>query len=96
MATQLGKVNTLTNEQMVDLLKVKGKFGLTDERIECAADGCVGQDNEPYLDSMDVRPVSASCRCNGGSVVDRGEVQDGEYESLVQAITDQIMAAAKG
>ena len=100
LASQLGRVNVLKTDQVADLLAIKQKFGLTDERIACAADGCVGLDNEPFLASVDVRPASATCACNGADVAsvqrhseptDPAGTDDVTYEALVQAITDQIM-----
>ncbi len=68
---QLGQVNTLDKNQMVDLLKVKQQFGMEDSRLACADQGCIGQDNEAFLTSFDVRPTGATCSCNGGAVQSR-------------------------
>ncbi len=102
LASQIGRVNVLKTEQMADLLNVKTKFGLTDDRIACIDDGCVGTDNEPYLASIDVRPASATCACNGGhvdstqrtgAVIDQPVANDVVFEDLVRTITDQIVSA---
>jgi len=101
LCTQLGRVNVLDNGQMTDLLKVKEKFGLSDDRAACAAEGCVGVDNEPYLSTLDVRPATANCSCNGGQVdgarssVGAAPPDQAAFEMLVRTITDQIMAAAR-
>ena len=101
LATQLGRVNTLSQAEMGQLLKVKKKFGLADDRSLCVEDGCVGQDNEPYFSSMDVRPVSAQCSCPSGQVkTSIGErippnSEDPEFERLVQTITDQIITQTR-
>jgi len=68
LTKQLGRANVLNQEQMTELLEVKQKFGLTDERLACAPQGCIGEVNEPFLASFDVRPASAVCDCDGGEV----------------------------
>lgn len=116
LTKQLGHVNVLDKQQMHDLLKVKQKFGLEDERLACAADGCVGQENDAFITTFDVRPATATCSCNGGHVETHrtpagaqaptggaaaaasGGTSGGggdAFEQMVQAITDQIMAAAR-
>ena len=103
LALQLGNVNTLAPEQMVDLLKIKQKFGIRDERLACAAQGCIGQENEPFLATLDVRPAWARCSHNGAEVESSHSTMNGadsdtnenpKFEALVQTITDQIMARA--
>ena len=100
LARQLGNVNTLSNEQMVDLLKVKQNFGMDDPRLACAADGCVGQDNEQFFAGFDVRPATATCAGDGTvcrqapAAAPRGGEEDEAFEAMVQVITDQIMASA--
>ena len=99
LARQLGQVQVLNNQQMVDLLKVKQRLGLSDTRLSCAQDGCVGQENQAFLATFPVQPTSARCHCNGGAVhtdAERPEpdlVDQQTFETSVQAITDQIMSA---
>ena len=98
LARQLGKVNTLPDDQMVDLLQVKQGFGMDDPRLACAADGCVGEPNQPFFAAFDVRPATATCDgdgrvCNETSEPKTAPGEDDGFESMVQAITDQIMAA---
>jgi len=102
LAGQLGQVNTLSPDQMVDLLTVKQNFGMTDPRLACAADGCVGQENQPFFAAFDVRPATATCNgdgsvCNspaaGSGRPDDSGNEDEQFEAMVQAITDHIMAA---
>jgi L-fuculose-phosphate aldolase len=101
LARQLGNVNTLSNDQIVDLLKVKRNFGMEDSRLACAADGCVADDNDSFFAAFDVRPATATCDCQGtvrreGAGADAASQPDSEqaFEKMVQVITDQIMAAA--
>ncbi|MEX0775311.1 MAG: class II aldolase/adducin family protein [Phycisphaeraceae bacterium] len=106
LTKQLGHANTLSQNQMVELLKVKQQFGLSDDRLACAAQGCIGAENQPFLTSFDVRPASASCACDGGAVQHHAGpesspgakerisgMDEATFEQAVQAITDQIMAA---
>ncbi len=95
LTKQVGRMNVLNPQQMTELLKVKQKFGMSDARLACAPTGCIGQDNEPFLATFE---QTASCACSGesGAVESRKEsVGENEFEDLVQAITDQIMAAAR-
>jgi len=94
----LGRVNTLAPQQMHELLEVKKKFGLPDERLSCALEGCVGDVNEPFITTFDVRPTTASCGCDGRVKVTAeascgcgAKEKPADMESLVAAITDQIL-----
>jgi L-fuculose-phosphate aldolase len=89
LTKQLGTVNQLDQKQMTDLLEVKKNFGLPDERLSCAPTGCVGSENQPFLASFPVRPTTASCDCNGGVT----STSEGNFEAMVQAITDQIVTS---
>jgi len=108
LARQLGHVNVLNQQQMVDLLKVKQKFGMEDNRLACADHGCIGDEQQPFITSFDVRPSGAACSCEGGRVdshapATAGQPQPGggsqasqadpAFEQMVQSITDRIMAA---
>ncbi len=102
LAKSLGQVNALSTSQMVELLKVKQNFGLSDDRLTCAADGCVGNQNDAFLATFDVQPMSARCECNGGAAVTAKAGQpsaaqpEDEEEALVQAITDRIVKVLAG
>ncbi len=93
---QLGsRPNVLNPEQMTELLQVKQKFGFSDPRLSCAPEGCVGEVNEQFLATYDVIPTGAVCQTNGGPVEQtRSAPSEDEFETLVQTITDQIMADA--
>lgn len=103
LARQLGRVNTLSHQEMADLLKVKKQFGFDDPRLTCAAEGCVGTENEQFLTPFDVRPQSAVCDCETGEVTcgcnDKTDAapaaDDPDLERMVRTITDQIMGAAR-
>ena len=92
---QFGKANVLSPKQMHELLEVKHKFGLPDDRIRCALDGCYTEHNQPFFSQFDDQPVSASCSCSTGSEAAAGipVADDPAFEAMVQAITDQIMNA---
>lgn len=95
LCQQLGRANVLSNEQNEQLLEIKKKFGLSDARVSCAADGCVGQNNQPFLATFDVHPASAACACGSGPTESsdsaRKVIDDDAFESLVGVITNQIM-----
>jgi L-fuculose-phosphate aldolase len=97
LVKQLGQVNILNPRQMTELLEVKKKFGLPDERLACAPAGCVGDVNDPFLTTFE-KTASASCSCSGGEVdksTTTSTVSEAEFETMVQSITDQILAASK-
>lgn len=103
LVKQLGRINTLNDSQMRELLEVKQRFGLHDSRLSCATDGCVGEDNDAFLATFGIRPASASSARDGGSIdaavgnavsSGNGPVDEAQFEQMVQTITDQIMAAA--
>jgi len=101
LVKQLGRANVLDSKQMTELLQVKKAFGLPDERLACSADGCVGDVNEQYLAMFgDVRPSTATTDRDGHGSVQHpslsttSTVTDDQFETLVQTITDQIMASA--
>lgn len=95
LTKQLGRVNTLSPGQMIELLQIKQKLGLGDARITCAAEGCVGQENDAFLAEFDIRPQSAVCDRDGGGVTCSCNRQTDHttFDAMVQVITDQILAA---
>ena len=86
VASQLGKpVNTMTPQQLTDLLKIKQSLGIPDPRYGLKE--CELCDNEGWRPGVTCsvparEPAPASCN---GAV-------DAQAEALVQAITDQIMS----
>lgn len=100
LCKQIGKMNTLNNNQMTELLQVKKQFGFNDDRLACAPTGCVGENNDAFLATFDVRPSTASCSCNGGTAHHHASpaaepAGDPAFEAMVRAITNQIMANSK-
>ena len=99
---QLGRINLLDQDQMKGLLEVKSNFGLSDERLACADQGCIGAENEAFLALFGDRPATAVAPRNGGACAcsipwsegSGGDVDPRRFEAMVQTITDQIMAAA--
>jgi len=92
VSSQLGKpVNTMTPEQLQDLLKIKQRLGIPDPRFGLKE--CELCDNDQW------RP-GVTCavnfnNANGETHTGNGASSDAEAEALVQAITDQIMNGAK-
>jgi L-fuculose-phosphate aldolase len=96
LTKHLGHANVLRPDQMAELLEVKAKFGLKDDRLACAATGCVGaEQNQEFFASFEDRPCCASCESDGGEVSTAAGIAGDPFEQMVQAITDQIMAAAR-
>ncbi len=93
LTKQVGRMNILNEKQMTELLEVKRNFGMKDARLACAPAGCVGQENDEFLATFDVRPASAACGCEGGKVSAASATGNAAFEAMVQNITDQIMAA---
>lgn len=100
LTKQLGHANVLSAQQMTELLEVKQKFGMADDRLACSATGCVGgETNQPFFAMFDVNPASATCECGckseaGAATTASAGDEDAAFESLVQTITDRIMAAS--
>ncbi|MFW5682913.1 MAG: class II aldolase/adducin family protein [Phycisphaeraceae bacterium] len=99
---QLGRINLLDQDQMKGLLEVKKRFGLEDERLACAEQGCIGADNSEFLALFNERPATAVASRNGGACECAAPAPNGSpypmdeqrFENMVQTITDQIMASA--
>lgn len=88
VASQLGKpVNTMTPAQLQDLLKIKQSLGIPDPRI--------GLKECELCDNNEWRPGVTCAVSNGNASHDHAVAPDADAETLVQSITDQIMAAAK-
>ncbi|MGC8540302.1 MAG: class II aldolase/adducin family protein [Phycisphaerae bacterium] len=96
LTRQLGKINQLSQQEMVELLKVKEKFGMPDQRLACAPTGCIGSDNQPFLAGFDA-PTQSVCACQSdGHIESTGPViTEDKLEDLVQKMTDQIMAGLR-
>lgn len=92
LVKNLGKANVFSPQEMTDLLKVKAKFGLKDERLACAPQGCVGEDNDEFLATFE-NTASKSCECETGGA--STTPTDPAFEAMVKQITDRVMAAIK-
>jgi L-fuculose-phosphate aldolase len=86
VAHQLGKpVNTMTAAQLQDLLKIKQSLGIPDPRIGLKE--CELCDNDEWRPGV----TCATPHVGAGDAVPR----DSDAESLIQAITEQIMNGGK-
>jgi L-fuculose-phosphate aldolase len=86
VASQLGKpVNTMTPEQLKDLLKIKQSLGIPDPRHGLKE--CELCDNDGWRPGVTCAVPGRASPANGDSPV----AADPQAEALVQAITDQIM-----
>jgi L-fuculose-phosphate aldolase len=85
VASQLGKpVNTMTADQLKDLLKIKQSLGIPDPRYELKE--CELCDNDGWRPGVTCSvPAQESAAANANGAV------DAQAEALVQVITEQIM-----
>jgi len=93
---QLGKVNFLSQQEMVDLLKVKQQFGMKDPRLACAPTGCIGTENDDFLATFPDQPATVVSDVTTGNVQAprvSSNIDEASFEKMVQQVTDQIMAA---
>ena len=97
LCSQMGaRPNVLNPGQMAELLEIKEKFGMHDDRLACAADGCASPQEQPFFTTFgDVVPTSAKCQCACGGESDSAGGDDHAFEQLVRTITDQIISAAR-
>jgi L-fuculose-phosphate aldolase len=90
VASQLGKpVNTMTAQQLQDLLKIKESLGIPDPRFGLKE--CELCDNDGWRPGV----TCAAPPSNNGQTGAKAGGSDPEAEALVQAITNQILARAK-
>ncbi len=109
LAKQLGNVNPLGATEMVELIKLKAKFGLNDPRMDDANKGAVSCGTSDFISR-----VRAEVGGRGKMSIDGGtgpvakadplagaiasmipaNASGQDIEMLVQQITDQIMATA--
>src|SRR5690349_18198664 len=88
VASQLGKpVNTMTPDQLKDLLKIKQSLGIPDPRFGLKE--CELCDNDGW------RPGVMCATGGNGAAENSGPTADPEAEALIQAITDQILGKMK-
>jgi L-fuculose-phosphate aldolase len=92
VASQLGKpVNTMTSNQLQDLLKIKQNLGIPDPRYGLKE--CELCDNDGWRPGVTCAVPADS----NGNDADHHQDKptDPEAEALVQAITEQIIARTK-
>ncbi len=109
LAKQLGNVNALGSTEMAELIQLKAKFGLNDPRMEEAKKGIVGCGTSDFISrvraeiggrgkmSVDggTAPVPKADPLSGAiASMIPNNVSAADLETLVQTITDQIMATA--
>jgi L-fuculose-phosphate aldolase len=109
LAKSLGNVNLLSGPEMAELIELKGKFGLNDPRLGEAKEGHVSCSASDFLSRVNGEVGSKGRMVLGegvGPVRAEGALEraiaslapskysESDIEQLVQAITDQIMAAA--
>ena len=109
LTKQLGNVNTLNSGEMVELIKLKERFGFADPRMEDAKKGAVSCAASDFISRVRAEvggkgrmavsgggtaPVPTSSLEQAISAMTPAKYNTNEIEQLVQTITDQIMAAS--
>lgn len=93
LARQLGRVNVLNIRQMIDLLNIKQRFGLTDDRLVGTITEDVNSANTAFLTDLNVQPTTTADAHTSHIAPTPSAQDDTEFERMVQAITDRIVAA---
>ena len=109
LSKQLGTVNVLKPNEMVELVKLKERFGFSDPRMEMAKQGQMACSTSDFLSRVGGEVATKGMMsCNGGttpvsnpSALERAisslapaQYSEADLEQLIQVITDQIMASA--
>ena len=111
LTKQLGNVNTLIGPEMVELIKLKERFGFTDPRMEDAKKGSVACAASDFISRVNAEvggkgrmatESGGTCAVAQPSAMERAisslapqRYNETDVEQLVQTITDQIMATVE-
>jgi len=100
LAKGLGSVKTLSNDEMSELIKLKERFGLPDPRMTDAKAGAVSCTASDFISRVASESGSRGRMMVGdvatslmSSINVPGQINEAQFEQMVQTITDQIMAA---
>lgn len=103
LARQLGRVNYFTDKQTRELLDLKKRLGYDDPRFQAENCDLCGnnmiqrgyRDYEPQPETFrrDDIPLSCSTARNNGQATPAAPASD--FDRLVQAVTEQVLAAMK-
>jgi L-fuculose-phosphate aldolase len=105
LAKQLGRVNYYSDEKAAELLRLKPALGIRDVRLERGLENCDLCGNslfrEGYSDFKPepyafIPPKLQKAAEAAAQAAPASASSDGDFESLVQKITDQVMAAMNG
>ena len=109
LTKQLGSVNTLNATDMVELVKLKERFGFDDPRMADAKKGQVACSTSDYMSRVSgdigskgrMSSNGGTCAVPQPTAIERAisslapaGYSEADVEQLVQTITDQIMASA--
>lgn len=103
LARQLGSVQTLSGDEMAELIRLKARFGLSDPRAEAAAHNSVPCTLSDFMARVGGEVGTRGRMMRGDSAGplqspypgrDGVGIDEAQVEQLVQTITDQIMAAS--
>ena len=93
LVRQLGRINVLNHDQVADLLKVKQRMGLTDDRLGSGPGENPVPENDAFLAGFPPQPAAARGAHANRDVQPPPKQNDAEFERMVRAITDRVMAA---
>lgn len=107
LTKQLGRVNYYSDDKAAELLKLKPLLGIRDVRLERGLENCDLCGNSLFREGYsDFQPEpkafippklqQAAAQAVAQTSRQGGQVNDGDLESLVQKITDQVMHAMNG
>jgi L-fuculose-phosphate aldolase len=106
LARQLGRVNYYSDEKAAELLRLKPNLGIRDVRLERGLENCDLCGNSLFREGYsDFRPephafipprLQQAAGTATGQAAPASASSDGDFESLVQKITDQVMGAMNG
>ncbi len=100
LAKQIGSIRPLAGDHMKELLQLKGQFGMSDPRLAggldkltCAADFLSRVGGTEVATKGRMATDTGTAPAPTGAGAPQAEINEEEFEQMVQLITDQIMAA---
>ncbi len=96
LTRQLGRINVLDGAQIAELLKVKERFGLSDDRAASAQPGGIVAQNNPYLAGFSSGPENGQAPPGPDAIRPGVDATDRQFERLVRAIADRVIDALRG
>ncbi|MBI3407897.1 MAG: class II aldolase/adducin family protein [Planctomycetes bacterium] len=101
LAKQLGRVNTFSEQKTRELLDLKKKLGYDDPRLhlencDLCGNSIFDRGYSEFVPSAAAFAKEKECACSGEACTCKtpgNHAADSEFDGLVRAVTDQVMAA---